>query len=110
MYASLYLAGPLFIRNLGESLQTKMRVSRTMVGKTDDAVCHLHAVRPTLETLRFAVDPRKMPSASNNCQFITNDPLMWAGEISAAKTGTMLAFVPIPIPKMTRHANSCCHV
>lgn len=53
---------------------------------------------------------RKIPKATQSCQPITNEPLMDAGEFSAANTGIVDALVPIPIPSNKRQANSCGQV
>lgn len=39
---------------------------------------------------------------------MTKLPLIDAGAFSAARSGTVEAFAPIPIPNKSRQTNSCC--
>ena len=52
---------------------------------------------------------KKIPKATQSCQPMTKLPLMEAGEFSAANTGIVDAFVPIPMPSNKRQTNNCGH-
>lgn len=41
---------------------------------------------------------------------MTSAPRIGAGEFSAAKMGTVLAFAPMPMPRRTRQPSSCGQV
>ena len=51
-----------------------------------------------------------IPKATHSCQPMTSPPRMDAGEFSAANTGIVDAFVPIPTPSSNLQANNCGHV
>ena len=91
-----------------------------------DPNCKRHATVPIWYSARFAVKPlctktiserritsvlssihMRIPNATHICHPITRLPRMVAGEFSAAKTGIVDAFVPIPIPSKQRQAKSC---
>lgn len=82
-------------------------MARGTAGMKADPSCSLHAIAPVLYTARFAARPMHIPSAVYICQLITSAPRILAGALSAAKTGTVEAFSPMPSPMRMRVTSSC---
>lgn len=55
----------------------------------------------------LATNPVKMPKATHICHETARPPRMFAGAHSAAKTDTVLAVMPSPMPRAKRKARSC---
>lgn len=102
-----------------------MPINKGTAGMNADPICSRQAMFPTWYMARFAVKPlvnpglvtaflqllsfnayMKIPKATHNCHPITKLPRIDAGEFSAANTGIVDAFAPIPIPSNSRHTKN----
>ena len=85
--------------------------------------CSRHAIDPIRYSAKLALRPLtcyqkkvrpakihkthiRIPKATHNCQPMTKVPRIAAGVFSAAKTGIVEAFVPIPTPSKILQAKS----
>ena len=69
--------------------QKKMPRARGTAGMKADPSCKRQAIFPVFSTITLAANPIKIPNAVHNCQPMTRAPRIWAGEFSAANTGTV---------------------
>src|ERR1700753_4008473 len=91
----------------GDSGQNQMPKRRGTTGMKEEPSSSLQAFFPAPCNAKLAQKPRKIPNATHICQHITSPPRIEAGAFSAAKTGTVDALDPIPIPSNKRQMNNC---